>query len=350
MKKVVLAMSGGIDSSVSAVLLKEQGFEVIGVFMKFLPQHQSKARCGVKSRSCCSTEAEVRARLVAEKLDIPFYVFNFEKEFKKEVVDYTVKKEKSGLTPNPCVVCNKEIKFGLLLKKALELGADYIATGHYARLRREITNPKSQIPNYKYKLYKGEDDLKDQSYFLWKLDKKILKHIIFPVGGYNKKKIIKLAEKHKLPFKEVSESQDVCFDIKRCKNPGEIIDTNKKVVGEHNGLWFYTIGQRKGIKLAGGPYYVLDKNIKKNQLIVTKNEKDLYAKELKVKEVNWLSEKELPIKVKVKVRYRSEAVSATFDGKKVVFIKPQRAITSGQSAVFYGGKGNNQLIAGGTIQ
>ncbi len=328
-KKVVLAMSGGIDSSVSAVLLKEQGFEVVGAFMKFWG----------KKNSCCSSESEKRARLICEKLKIPFYVFNFEKEFKKEVVDYAVKKEKAGLTPNPCVVCNKEIKFGLLLKKALSLGAEYIATGHYAQIVDE-------------KLFKGIDETKDQTYFLWKLDKKILKNILFPVGGYRKKKIIELAEKHKLGFREVSESQDVCFDIKHCKNPGKIMDSEGKVVGEHEGLWFYTIGQRKGIGLAGGPYYVLDKNIKKNLLIVTKKEKDLNRKELLVKEVNWLTLEVRPpnmIKVKVKIRYRHEAVSATFDGKKVVFIKPQRAVTSGQSAVFYGGKGNNQLIAGGII-
>lgn len=327
-KKVVLAMSGGIDSSVSAVLLKEQGLEVVGAFMKFWG----------KKNSCCSTESEKRARLIAKKLGIPFYVFNFEKEFKKEVVDYATKKEKAGLTPNPCVVCNKEIKFGLLLKKALSLGANYIATGHYA----QVINGE---------LFKGKDETKDQSYFLWKLDKKILKYILFPVGGYNKKDIIKLAEKHKLGFKEVSESQDVCFDIKHSKNPGDIVDSNKKIVGKHDGLWFYTIGQRKGIGLAGGPYYVLDKNIKKNLLIVTKNEKDLYKKELTVKNVNWLSidvrRPEDPIKVKVKIRYRHKPVSATFDGKKVIFTKPQRAVTSGQSAVFYKA---NQLIVGGIIK
>jgi len=267
-------------------------------------------------------------------LNIPFYVFNFEKEFKKEVVDYSTKKEKEGLTPNPCVVCNKEIKFGLFLKKALSLGADYIATGHYVQLKDG-------------KLYKGKDKTKDQSYFLWKLNSKILKHVLFPVGGYDKKEVVKLAKKYKLPFNEVSESQDVCFDIKHKKNPGDIIDTNKKVVGKHDGLWFYTIGQRKGIGLAGGPYYVLAKDIRKNRLIVTKEEKDLLRKELLVKSVNWVSDKpKLPIKVKVKIRYRSEAVLASFNGKKVIFTKPQRAITSGQSAVFYKG---SQLIAGGII-
>ncbi|MBU3942361.1 tRNA 2-thiouridine(34) synthase MnmA [Patescibacteria group bacterium] len=331
-KKVVLAMSGGIDSSVSAVLLREQGFEVVGAFMKFWAPRQ-----GLGVNRCCSSEAEKRARLIAKKLGMPFYVFNFEKEFKKEVVDYAVKKEKAGLTPNPCVICNKEIKFGLLLKKALSLGANYIATGHYVQIKDG-------------KLFKGEDENKDQSYFLWKLDKKILKYILFPVGGYNKKDIIKLAEKHGLPFKEVSESQDVCFDIKHGKNPGNIVNIENKVVGEHNGLWFYTIGQRKGIGLAGGPYYVLDKNIKKNQLMVTKNEKDLYTKELKVKEVNWLiSDVRRPNKVKVKIRYGHKPVSAIFNGKKVIFTKPQRAVTSGQSAVFYSGKKNNQLIAGGII-
>jgi len=286
---------------------------------------------------------------VAAKLNIPFYVFNFEKEFKKKVVDYFLKEERAGLTPNPCVVCNKEIKFGLLLKKVLSLKADYIATGHYARKKDN-------------KLLKGKDKDKDQSYFLWQLNQKMLKRILFPLGNYNKTKVKKLAKKFKLPVLNIPESQEICFiqttinDFLKGHlkpNPGKIIDDKGKTIGEHQGLWFYTIGQRKSIELPGGPFYVLDKNVKKNLLIVTKNERGLYRKELIAKNVNWLSGKtpKLPLEAKVKIRYRHSDVSAIIkkqrNGKiKVIFSKPQRAITPGQSAVFYKSK---ELVGGGII-
>lgn len=328
-KKVIVAMSGGVDSSVAVALLKKEGFNVAGVFMKFWG-----------TGKCCTPESEKRARLVCEKLGIPFYVFNFQKEFKKKVVDYFSKQEKAGLTPNPCVVCNKEIKFGLLFKKALSLDADYIATGHYAIYKNG-------------KLYKGKDKDKDQSYFLWKLNQKVLKHVLFPVGDYTKPEIVKLAKKFKLPVSGLKESQDICFKVDFNKKPGPIVlcsGTNygvNKIIGQHNGLWFYTIGQRKGIGLAGGPYYVLSKDMKKNILVVTKKEKDLYKKELSVKNINWVSEKpELPVKVMVKIRYRHKPALAKFDGKKITFNKPQRAITPGQSAVFYH---SQELIGGGII-
>jgi len=356
-KRVVVAMSGGIDSSVAAALLKE-GLacpelgrrEVIGVFMKFWGG---------------STESEKRARLVAKKLGISFYVFNFENDFKKKVVDYFLKDSKLGLTPNPCVVCNKEIKFGLLFKKLKSLKADYITTGHYARLKREIPNPKSQIPNYKYRLLKAKDKNKDQSYFLWKLDQKILKKTLFPIGDYTKPEIRNLAKKFKLSFEDVAESQEICFvqtniiDFlkKHLKTkPGLIITRPGLVLGQHQGLWFYTIGQRKGIGLAGGkPYYVLDKDIKNNILIVTNNEKDLYKKELVVKNLNWISGKapKFPLKAMVGIRYNHKPASAILKNNKIVFLKSQKAVTPGQSAVFYlpngkaGKKG--ELLGGGII-
>ena len=354
-KKVIMAMSGGIDSSVAAALLKRAGFDVVGVFMKFWP----------KEGRCCSSESEKRAQRVAKKLGIPFYVFNFEKEFKKKVVDYFVKEYKLGRTPNPCVVCNKEIKFGLLLKKALSLKADYVATGHYVRRRGN-------------KLLKGKDKNKDQSYFLWQLDQKILGKILFPVGDYTKTEVKSLAKKFKLPVLDIPESQEICFvqttinDFlkKHFKSkPGKILNTEGKVVGEHEGLWFYTIGQRKGIKLPNGPFYVLDKNIKKNALIVTQKERDLYKKELIVKNVNWISGKtpKFPLKTMAKIRYRHKLASAVVDPvrdskskkktrnknisngvdrNKVIFTKPQRAITAGQSVVFYKGQ---KLLGGGII-
>lgn len=331
-KKVMMAMSGGIDSSVSAALLKRAGFDVVGVFMKFWP----------REGRCCSSESEKRARLVAAKLNIPFYVFDFRKEFKNKVVDYFVKEYKLGQTPNPCVVCNKEIKFGLLLKKALSLKADYIATGHYIRRRGN-------------KLLKGKDKNKDQSYFLWQLDQKILGKILFPVGDYTKTEVRSLAKKFKLPVLNIPESQEVCFIqtttadfLKKYLKlkPGEIINTKGEVISQHKGLWFYTIGQRKGIRLPGGPYYVLDKDMKKNTLIVSKNEKDLYKKELIIKDVNWISEIKLPLKVMAKIRYRHKLASAVVDRNKVIFTKPQRAITPGQSVVFYK---DQELLGGGII-
>jgi len=355
-------MSGGVDSSVAAALLKRAGFEVIGVFMKFWvePREGSPLIYADKNTDlrryenrCCSTESEKRTRKVAKILKIPFYVFNFEKEFKKRIVDYFLKENKLGLTPNPCVVCNKEIKFGLLLEKALTLDADYLATGHYARIKKD----KAGIH-----LLRARDKNKDQSYFLWKLNQNQLKRILFPIENYTRKEVEELAKKFKLPVVGIKKSVEICF-IKTTindflkkylkKKPGAIVDTQGKIIGEHRGLWFYTIGQRKGIGLAGGPYYVLDKNLKKNTLIVTKKEKDLYKKELRARNVNWISGRaaKLPLKVQAKIRYRHQPASATIYYLKsniyhLKFEKPQRAITPGQSVVFYKGK---ELLGGGII-
>ncbi len=334
--KVVVAMSGGVDSSVAAALLKRAGFDVMGAFMKL---------------NNFSSESETRARRVARILDIPFHVFNFEKEFKKRIVDYFLKENKKGLTPNPCVVCNKEIKFGLLLEKALKLDADFIATGHYVRIIKDSSKQA-------YKLRMGRDKEKDQSYFLWKLSQRQLKRILFPVGNYERSEVEKLAKKFKLPFSGVRKSQEICFIPKTIEDflkrhfkskPGEIVTEEGKTIGKHQGLWFYTIGQRKGIGLPQGPYYVLDKDLKKNILIVTKNEKDLYKKELVVKNVNWISGKKpkLPLKATVKIRYRHNAVPSTiYPAYKIVFNKLQRAVTPGQSAVFYRGQ---EIVGGGII-
>ena len=383
MVKVVCAMSGGLDSSVAAALLKRAGFSVVGVFMKFWSEPEKDGLIGVSNR-CCSPEAEIRVRKVAKILKIPFYVFNFEKEFKKRIVDYFLEEYKKGVTPNPCVVCNKEIKFGLLLEKALALDADFIATGHYA-LKHEVKSQKSKVKSYK--LLRAKDKEKDQSYFLWMLNQKQLSRILFPIGDYTRKEVENLARKFKLPVLKAKKSVEICF-VKTTINdflrkhleekPGKIIcltpGVKQKVVGEHKGLWFYTIGQRKGIGLPGGPYYVLDKDLKKNILIVTKNEKDLFKKELIAKNVNWISGKEpkLPLKIKAKIRYRHLASPATIyhpEGKPsasygaglksniyhLKFEKSQRAITPGQSIVFYlptetGAKaGKGQEVLGGGI-
>jgi len=361
--KVIVAMSGGVDSSVAAALLKREGFSVVGVFMKFWseppsgfsPQINADSNADLRGyeNKCCSSENETRAREVAAKLKIPFYVFDFRKEFKKKVVDYFLKEYKAGRTPNPCVVCNKEIKFDLLFKKMFSLSADYIATGHYVRLRLENSNCR---------LFRGKDRNKDQSYFLWKLNQKILKKALFPIGDYTKAEVRNLASRFNLPVLGIPESQEVCFipDVlekfleKHLKvKPGKIIDIEGKTIGEHQGLWFYTIGQRKGIELPGGPFYVLDKDVKKNLLIVTQNERDLYKKELFVKNANWIIKEKpkLPLKIKVQIRYghpaeRAELFKEKNRGLKVVFLKYQRAVTPGQSAVFYKGQ---ELIGGAII-
>lgn len=352
-QKVVCAMSGGLDSSVAAALLKRAGFNIIGVFMKFWSEPGLNGLTGKWNR-CCSPEAERRARLVAGILGIPLYIFNFEKEFKKKIVDYFLRGYKRGITPNPCVVCNREIKFKFLLEKTLALGAGFIATGHYARLRRE----KDKIH-----LLRAKNKEKDQSYFLWQLNQKQLKYILFPIGNYSKKQVRVLAKRFRLPVFNIPESQEICFVqtttndfLKRYLRPkkGRIIDTQGKTLGWHQGLPFYTIGQRKGIGLAGGPYYVLDKDLKKNLLVVTKNKEDLYKKELIVKNINWILGKtpKLPIKVKAKIRYRHNSAIAEIKrqskNKKylVSFEKPQKAMTPGQSVVFYKGE---KLLGGGII-
>jgi tRNA-specific 2-thiouridylase len=343
--KAIVAISGGMDSSVGAALLKRAGFEITGVFMRLydLPRFE---------------ESEKRAKNVAKILKIPFLTLDLRKEFKKRIINYFLKEYKRGLTPNPCVVCNKEIKFGLLLEKALALGAHFIATGHYARLKKE---------NDKFHLLKAKDKEKDQSYFLWMLNQNQLKRILFPIGDFTRKEVENLARKFKLPVLRIPKSVEICF-IQTTINdflkkylrskPGKIIcsrfNLEQKVLGEHRGLWFYTIGQRKRIGLAGGPYWVLDKDFKNNFLIVTKNEKDLYKKELIAKNVNWISgiAPKLPLKVKAKIRYRHQPTSAIITQKikaksyKLVFEKPQRAITPGQSVVFYK---KEEVFGGGII-
>ena len=366
-QKIVVAMSGGVDSSVSAALLKSQGFDVVGVMMKFW-----KDGSDGKNR-CCSVESEKLARLVANKIGIPFYVVNAEKDFKKKVVDYFLKEYKAGRTPNPCVVCNKEIKFGLLVEKALKMGADFVATGHYAKvsLGNEIfsrLNPsadgahssqKNLLPRLA-KLLRGADKEKDQSYFLWQLNQKQLSHVLFPVGNYTKPEVRKLAKKFDLPTAETPESQEVCFVQNSTSEflkkylklkPGKIIDLNKKVLGNHNGLHFYTIGQRRGLEIPQGPWFVIEKNTKNNTLIVSKNQKDLLKKEFIAKNLNWILPQKLPINAQVKIRYKSVFAKAKIAKHnkeiKIIFEKPQKAITTGQSAVFYKGE---QLLGGGIIK
>jgi len=350
-KKVFAAMSGGVDSSVAALLLNKKGFDVVGVYMK-----------GWSLTGCAEEDAK-DARRVAGVLNIPFYVFDFEDEYKKSVVDYMISGYASGITPNPDVMCNREIKFGLFLKKSLQLGADYIATGHYVRVTCNMKHETLNKNALSFKLHVSRDKNKDQSYFLWTLTQDQLKHCLFPIGNYTKLQVRALAKKYDLPTAEKPDSQGVCFvgeiDVaeflkeKLGKNPGPIKTIDGKIIGTHDGAIFYTIGQRKGIGIKGSlpgeqgkTYYVAAKDADTNTLWVAEGDNEkLFSKELIVKDVNWISGKQpkLPLKCLARIRYRQPlqncAISSySYDRKnvlKVVFNTPQRAITPGQSAVFY---------------
>lgn len=321
--RVIVAMSGGVDSSVAAAILKDRGYDVVGIFM--LMHKNSNPQ---------------DAKAVAKKLKIDFKVMDVRKEFKKRVIDYTLKEYESGNTPNPCVECNKYIKFRFLLEKMAQLKADYIATGHYARIKNK-------------KLFIAKDAKKDQTYFLWTLNQKQLSKILFPLGDYIKEQVRGLAREFKLQVFNKKESQDICFTMPR-RSPdsigtkaGPILNTNNKKVGEHKGLAFYTIGQRKGIEISGAKsYYVIRKDFKKNALIVSQSQKDLMQKEMIIKNINWTGGKPYTGKCKVKIRSTAPMVSASIKGNRIIFDKSQRAITSGQSAVFYLG---SELIGGGVI-
>jgi len=334
-KKVIVAFSGGVDSSTSSLLLKKQGFDVSAVFMRLVDSPYFRF-------------AEERAKELAESMGIPFSVLDLRRKFKKEVIDYFIGGYENGITPNPCVMCNREIKFGLFLDNALKMKADFIATGHYA-----VTRKKKDGVH----IYQSVDPKKDQSYFLWRLGQKQLSKVLFPVGLQTKDATRSIAKKNRLASASFPESQEVCF-VKEInadylgkhikKKKGDIADTKGNILGEHEGVWFYTIGQRKGIGLSGGPYWVIKKDIKKNRLVVSGREKDLFGKEARFKNANWISGKapELPLKIKAKIRYGHRPASGTLFKNKVVFNGPQRAITPGQSIVFYKGK---EMLGGGVI-
>lgn len=355
--RVIVAMSGGVDSAVAAALLEKQGYDVIGVFMKFWADQNNEDGKKVINK-CCSLEAAEDARKVAEKLGFPFYVLNFKTTFKEVVVDDFLKQFEKGYTPNPCIRCNKFVKFGALLTKAKEFGAQFLATGHYA----QITEEKGQ-----FKLLRGKDKLKDQSYFLYNLGQKQLKHLLFPVGGYTKEEVRKLAKKFGLHVYKKLESQEICFVPFKKHNlflkkylklkKGLIKTVDGKIVGEHEGLPLYTLGQRKGIRIGGiGPFYVVAMDHKNNTLIVSNKKDDpcLFSNQLIVQKVNWLAgtAPELPFKCDCSIRYHHSAEAIILkkvkkDNYLIKFSQPQRAITPGQSAVFYKG---NELIGGGVIR
>ena len=360
--KVYVAMSGGVDSSVAAALLssrggsafggKKQGYDVTGVFFKPWLSKDGKAFCNWQ-------EDKRDAARVAAKLGIKFKVWDFSKEYGNKVTKYMINSYRGGITPNPDVMCNKEIKFGLFLKKAFAEGADYIATGHYIR---KVQSSKFKVQ----KLLKGRDKNKDQSYFLWTLTQKQLKKCLFPIGDYTKPEVRKLAKKFGLHTHAKKDSQGICFvgqlDVKEflktCIKPkaGEIkLIKTGKIIGRHDGVYYYTIGQRHGldIKIGGGPYFVAGKDIKKNIIYVTTDEKKLAVGIAKIEKINWIGRQPaLPAKVGVKIRYRSESIPAEIskDAKSdtliIKFKKSARAVTPGQSAVFYRGE---VVLGGGVI-
>lgn len=352
--KVLVAMSGGVDSSVVACLLKEQGYEVIGVFMHFWAEAGIEADYGEKNK-CCSLESFNDARRVAQKFGFPIYTLNLEEKFKKEVVDEFLLSYGRGETPNPCVSCNKFIKFDPLIRKADELGADFIATGHYAKIKNN---------NGSYELWRPLDSDKDQTYFLYTLNQAKLKRILFPLAGYKKPQVRAMAKKYGLEVAEKRESQEICFVpekghgdfLKRhlALQAGKIITLEGEVLGEHQGLPLYTIGQRKGLEIGGtGPYYAARFDYEANNLYVTNSVDDatLYQAELTAKNCSWVGpEPKYPLECLAVIRYRHQPVAVTVtkdDGRlSVKFAHPQRAITPGQSVVLYKGK---KVLGGGII-
>ena len=361
-KIVYVAMSGGVDSSVAAAILKRRGFNVVGVFFKPWSPTSDVGYWMSDVRHCGWRQDRLDAMRVAAILGIPFKTWDFSKEYGQRVVGYMIDSYRRGLTPNPDVVCNKEIKFGLFLKKALAEGADCIATGHYVKSEKRKAKSEKDNP---YKLLQARDRNKDQSYFLWTLNQEQLKHCLFPIGGYTKPEVRALAKKFGLPNWNKKDSQGVCFVgklnmkdfLKNYIEPrqGEIkLITTGETIGTHDGSCYYTIGQRHGLNITngGGPYYVVEKDVIENQLTV--NRKQMAASSAEVGKINWTSGKpKLPLEAQVKIRYRTEVVSARIshngsDRRLLVkFLRPARAITPGQSAVFYRGR---EVLGGGVIK
>ncbi|MBU1180210.1 tRNA 2-thiouridine(34) synthase MnmA [Patescibacteria group bacterium] len=363
-KKVFVALSGGVDSSVALYLLKKQGYDVTAVFIKIGESIEMPEKSGDKLfiDSCWIGERRDAMR-VAAFLDVPFLTFDFEKEYNREVLDYFFREYKAGRTPNPDVMCNRKIKFPLFWKKARALGADFMATGHYAR-KRDV---KCQMSNVKCpQLLAGKDKEKDQSYFLYNLKSRNLEHILFPIGDLKKAEVRKIAKEAGLPTALKRESQGLCFlghvniqeFLKTRIKPkkGEIITVDGKIIGEHDGLAYYTIGQRRGIGVKGGgsAYFVVDKNFKKNELIVAplKDETRYYKKELELYDLNWVNgEPKLPLNCYARIRYRAELEKCSVIKMQkniiVKFSKPLRAVTPGQSVVFYDG---DRILGGGVIK
>jgi tRNA-uridine 2-sulfurtransferase len=319
-KKVIVGLSGGLDSAVALLLLKKQGYQPIGLTLKFNSQQ--------------SRESVNQARKNCQKLKVPFKTLDCRQEFKKQVIDYFSKLLKQGKTPNPCIVCNPLVKFKALFNFASQQNCQYVATGHYARIKNG-------------QLLRAKDENKDQSYFLCLMRQNQLKRIIFPLGNLTKQEVYQIAKKEKLgSVIQQKESQDLCFKLpKLAANPGTIVDSQKNILGRHQGLHEYTVGQRKGIKLSNGPWKVTGFDYKKNQLIVTnkKNDPLLSKKEIALTRTHFISgrPKQKSIKVKAKTRFNQPLASAKLSlssagpASRLIFDRPQKSVAPGQWAVFY---------------
>ena len=346
-KKVLLGMSGGVDSSVSALLLKERGYEVIGTTLELFA-----------GSSCCNTNTYIDAKNVCNQIDVPHFIFNYKEEFKKYVIDDFIDCYANCKTPNPCIECNKYMKFGLMWEKAKEMGCNYIATGHYAKTEYSDEYKKTVLK-------KSNAGKKDQSYVLWNISKDLVEHVVFPLSDFESKdEIRKIARENNLRVANKSDSEDICFipdgnykkfleinsNIK--PNPGNIVNSKGEVLGKHTGLYNYTIGQRKGLGISNKvPLFVLGFNRAQNEVIVGE-EKELYKSELEVSDINLLLFDKIEdwLDVEIKTRYSARQAKGKIvqvgDRIKVKFDEPQRAITPGQSAVFYIG---DIVVGGGKI-
>ena len=351
-KRVVVAMSGGVDSSVAAAILKKEDYEVIGVTMRLWTEKNGDTSAA--HRRCCSLEETEDARRVCQILDIPFYIVNFEAQFRTYVVDYFCSEYLRGRTPNPCLVCNKRIKFDILLNRALALGADYLATGHYARIERRDGGCL---------LLKAADSAKDQSYVLYSLGQRELERLLFPMGLYSKSQARRMAQEMGLPVWDKAESQETCFIFngdyreflaeRSAHQPGDIVDAGGRLLGRHSGIGFYTVGQRRGLGLVSRePLYVLEIDSENNRVVVGSDEQ-LLRKELCASGVSYVSGEPLeqPTAVTAKIRYKSPEAKAMLyprgERVRLVFEEPQRAITPGQAVVFYDG---DVVLGGGIIE
>ena len=354
-KSVMLGMSGGVDSSVAAAILLEKGFDVIGVTMQIWPETSEEVK--LTEGGCCSLSAVDDARRVANSLGIPYYVLNFKEVFEDKVINYFVEEYLKGKTPNPCIACNRHVKFESLLNKAISMGIDYVATGHYAIIEYDEARKR-------YVLKKSLSQAKDQTYALYNLTQEQLSKVLMPIGDYSKDVVRQKASDLGLNVASKPDSQEICFvddnnygkfieqNTDKKIVPGNFVDTKGKILGKHKGLIYYTVGQRKGLGIAfGKPMYVVGLDIENNNVILG-DDSEVFNDKLIAYDLNFISidTLEAPMKVKAKIRYLAKEADAIIipfekDKVRVEFEVPQRAITKGQSVVFY----EDDLVVGGGI-